>query len=187
MKELIWDRLVVGILDDELWRKLQLVSDLTSKKAKKEIRQHEAVQEQQQALMKVGEPGTSVDGNLKAAAVSVQPKHPTANQQLSQHSSAKQTQQHSNRGRPFSKGRICTLCGRGQHPKEKCLTQSAVCFWCKRTGHYSKCFYSRVAAVTTEFDPTSFMDDTFLDTVSGDQEKGGSPLSKWKTQILHSN
>ena len=178
-EELIRDRLVVGIVNDELSRKLQLMSALTLEMAKKEIRQHEAVHEQQQALKNAGGPGTSADGNLEAAAV-FRPKHPAANQRPSQHSGAKQTQhvQNSNRGRPSPKGRTCTRCGRGQHPKERCPARSAVCFRCERTGHYSKCCYSKtVAAITTELDTTSFMDTSFLDTMSGGQEKA------WFTNI----
>ena len=67
-EELIRDKLVVGIHDDALSKKLQLMSDLTLEKAKKEIRQNEAVQEQQQTFKNAGEPGIS-DSSLEAAAV----------------------------------------------------------------------------------------------------------------------
>ncbi len=48
--EMIWDRLVVGIRDSSLSERLQLDSDLTLEKAKKAIRQREAVKEQQREL-----------------------------------------------------------------------------------------------------------------------------------------
>ncbi|KAL5510117.1 hypothetical protein EMCRGX_G005606 [Ephydatia muelleri] len=48
--EMIRDRLVVGIRDDTISRKLQLEPDLTLKTAKKKIRQEEVVWEQQQSL-----------------------------------------------------------------------------------------------------------------------------------------
>ena len=49
-EEMIRDRLVVGILDQELSEKLQLEPDLTLEGAKKSIRQKEAVKEQHQLL-----------------------------------------------------------------------------------------------------------------------------------------
>ena len=48
--EMLRDRLVVGIRDQSLSEKLQMDSDLTLEKAKKQIRQREAVHEQQQEL-----------------------------------------------------------------------------------------------------------------------------------------
>ena len=48
--EMFRDRLVVGIRDQELSEKLQLDSELTLEKAKKTIRQKEAVKEQRKQL-----------------------------------------------------------------------------------------------------------------------------------------
>ena len=48
--EMIRDRLVVGIRDTALSKKLQLDADLTLEKAKKSIHQREAVREQQNIL-----------------------------------------------------------------------------------------------------------------------------------------
>ena len=56
--EMIRDRLVVGIRDSALSERLQLDADLTLDKAKKQIRQREAVQEQQLVLKGVGKPDT---------------------------------------------------------------------------------------------------------------------------------
>lgn len=55
--EMIRDRLVVGIRDSALSGRLQLDAELTLEKAKKSIRQREAVQEQQHVLKAGGEPG----------------------------------------------------------------------------------------------------------------------------------
>lgn len=49
-KEMIRDRLVVGIKDSTLSQKLQMDSKVTLETAKKQIRQCEAVHEQQQEL-----------------------------------------------------------------------------------------------------------------------------------------
>ena len=48
--EMIRDRIVVGIRDEALSKRLQLDPDLTLEKAKKIVRQQEAVPEQQQVL-----------------------------------------------------------------------------------------------------------------------------------------
>ena len=48
--EMIRDRILVGIIDEALSKRLQLDPDLTFEKAKKIVRQQEAVNEQQQVL-----------------------------------------------------------------------------------------------------------------------------------------
>ena len=57
-EEILRDRLVVGIRDKKMSQKLQVMADLTLERAKKEIRQKEAVNEQQQELQAAG-PGKS--------------------------------------------------------------------------------------------------------------------------------
>ena len=59
--EMIRDRLVVGIRDASLSERLQLDADLTLEKAKKSIRQREAVHEQQGILSGAEASGPSVD------------------------------------------------------------------------------------------------------------------------------
>lgn len=56
--EMIRDRLVVGITDQTLAGRLQMHADLTLNKARKIVRQQEAVREQQQALKHVEEPSS---------------------------------------------------------------------------------------------------------------------------------
>ena len=62
--EMIRDRLVVGIRDHALSERLQLDADLTLEKAKKSVRQREAVQEQQLVLKGASEP-SNVPSSLK--------------------------------------------------------------------------------------------------------------------------
>ena len=59
--EMIRDRLVVGIRDMALSEKLQLDAELTLEKAKKAIRQREAVHEHQDVLVGDRNPPTAVD------------------------------------------------------------------------------------------------------------------------------
>ena len=47
---MVRDRIVVGIRDETLSKRLQLDRDLTLEKAKRMVRQQEAVQEQQKVL-----------------------------------------------------------------------------------------------------------------------------------------
>ena len=54
-EEMIRDRLVVGIRDSALSERLQLDAKLTLEKAKKEVRQKEAVREQNQTLKETGD------------------------------------------------------------------------------------------------------------------------------------
>ena len=51
-EELIHDQLVVSIRDESLSEQLQIESDLTLEKAKKFVRQREAIQQQQSILKK---------------------------------------------------------------------------------------------------------------------------------------
>ena len=60
-EELIRDRLVVGIRDLALSEQLQMETELTLDKAKRLIRQHEAVKEQQDALKQPSKGDTSLD------------------------------------------------------------------------------------------------------------------------------
>ena len=74
--EMIRDRLVVGIRDVVLSRQLQLDPDLTLEKAKKMVRQQEAVHDQQQVLKGVSYE-THVIEELRTKGRSTQPSGST--------------------------------------------------------------------------------------------------------------
>ena len=59
--DLLRDRLVVGIADQGLSERLQLVADLTLEKAKTQIRQKEAVQDQHKQLQRDGSKGSPIE------------------------------------------------------------------------------------------------------------------------------
>ena len=63
-EELLHDRIVVGIRDTALSECLQLDSDLTLAKAKKVVRQREAVRDQQQQLNNTRQDQTTIDAVL---------------------------------------------------------------------------------------------------------------------------
>ena len=66
-EELIRDRLVVGIRDQALSERLQIEAELTLDKAKRPIRQREAVKEQQEVLKQSNKEDVSLDAVAKKA------------------------------------------------------------------------------------------------------------------------
>ena len=166
--EMIRDRLVVGIRDDSLSQKLQMDASLTLEKAKKEIRQKEAVHEQQQSLR--GASNTS----LEAVHSNAKPMNRRGQQ--------RQQQGRQNRPRLSPTGKSCMRCGQGQHLKEKCPAREAVCHGCLRVGHYSfLCRSKTVAVIATNGSspsPTPYMDTAFMDTMSS-----ASDEKAWLTTI----
>ena len=161
-EELIRDRLVVGIKDSALSQKLQIDSRLTLDEAKKQIRQREAVREQQQ--------------ELKGA--------PAKDLEAVQHSSRRFNRQRNQRQKfPFgSKGvprktaditRRCTRCGKDTHPRDQCPAKDAECHRCKRKGHFGAMCFAKSVAGTVDS-----MDTAFLDHLTSAQQE-----TVWLTSI----
>ena len=147
--EMIRDRLVMGIRDAVLSQQLQLNADLTLEKAKKKIRQREAVGEQSKEL----KGATEGDISLEAVRYRKQPKGRGPNPQRGRGGFKPKTAQN----------RTCTRCGTGSHPRDKCPAKEVTCHRCKKKGHYSsQCFAKKISEVTTE----SVLDTAFLDTVT---------------------
>ena len=69
---------------------------------------------------------------------------------------------------------MCTRCGKGQHPRNKCPTKNAICHRCQKKGHCSsQCFSKQVSEVAGE----NHLETAFLDTVSVNQ------TSLWHARI----
>ena len=96
-EELIRDRLVVGICDHALSERLQIEAKLTLDKAKRLIRQREAVKEQQKVLKQLDKEDISLDAVAKQAPRRKLPRipPPTMRQPLAEN---------------------CRRCGKGSHP-----------------------------------------------------------------------
>lgn len=110
--ENIRDQIVVGILDKELSRKLQLTKDLTLALTVKTVRQSKEVTSQ-----------VSMQG--EAAGVMREVTHQRRNKYTS-------SQGKPNRGNDGQCGR----CGKAQHNKdEKCLAKKSTCNACHKVGH----------------------------------------------------
>lgn len=163
--EMIRDRLVVGIRDGALSQRLQLDPTLTLEKAKKMVRQQEAVGEQQQLLK-----GTAaVDAN---SLDELQPRRDRRKPWRGSRDRPRKSANKTTNARSQSKP--CQRCGRGQHSRDKCPAREATCHTCKKKGHYSsQCFSKTVSTVES----TNDMDAAYLDTVSASKE------SAWLTQI----
>ena len=139
--EMIRDRIVVGIRDETLSKRLQLDPDLTLEKAKRIVRQQEAVQEQQKVL-KGMEDVTLDEASGSKRHVKGQPD------------SFPQRQQ----------GKKCSRCGREQHPFSECPARKATCYRCHRKGHFSNCCLSKVLEDVSP--QQSDLSPVFLETLS---------------------
>ena len=150
--EMIRDRLVVGIRDTALSERLQLDPDLTLEKAKKSIRQREAVHEQQGILS-------------EATAPSVEALHAMGNR-----TDRRRYQQQ--RQASYGKGKQrkhCTRCGKEPHSRDKCPAKDATCNKCRKKGHYAaQCLTKNVSALSPE---KSSLDTAFLDETSSQKQE----------------
>jgi len=123
-EELIRDRLVVGIRDHSLSE----ICRWTLDKAKRLIRQREAVKEQQELLKQsIGD-----DTSLGAVAKTVpRRKLPAIPSSAVQQPLANQN---------------CRRCGKSSHPRQSCPVKGILCYRCNRKGHYSsQCLSNTVA------------------------------------------
>ena len=128
-EEMIRDRLVVGIRDSALSERLQLDAKLTLEKAK-EVRQKEAVREQNQTLKETGDSRNN----------------PIVLDSMGRDRGADNARKNPRNGRPGKFGdrqKRCTRCGRGPHNLERCPARLAACHKCQKLGHFSVVCRSR--------------------------------------------
>ena len=162
-EEMIRDRLVVGIRDSSLSERMQMEPDLTLERAKKMVRQREAVHEQQEILK-----GASDVKSLEEVQTTQGPqkgrgkKMPIA--------------------KPKPKGRHttsqpknCGRCGKGQHQRDQCPARDVECHRCHKKGHYSSLCYSK--SVSEIASSEECLDTAFLNTLQQGKE------SCWRAKI----
>ena len=154
-EEMIRDRLIVGIKDRSLSEKLQLDPDLSLEKAKKMVRQREAVQEQQTQLK--GAEGGSIDEVQHSFKHTVARKKP------------QMARSNNTQGR-------CSRCGNDYHPRSRCPARNATCHRCQKIGHYSTQCFSKTVSEVVPGDHD--VDTVFLGTMTSDSEE-----SAWFTKI----
>lgn len=139
--EMIRDRLVIGIRDEQLSERLQTEPELTLTKAERFIRQRAAVTQQQQLLK------SPADSQLQLASMSKQPRVTNANK--------KPPTQQSSRNVSSQRAKVhkCRRCGKDLHPIQQCPARDSQCRKCNRKGHFtSKCLSKTVAEVTMQMD-----------------------------------
>ena len=157
-EEMIRDRLVVGIRDIALSERLQLDAKLTLEKAKKEVRQKEAVREQNQTLKETGDSRNN----------------PIVLDSMGRDRGADNARRNPRNGRPGKFGdrqKRCTRCGRGPHNLERCPARLAACHKCQKLGHFSVVCRSKSSSGsvdTVKEEPDTDSDENaFLDAIDG--------------------
>lgn len=153
--EMIRDRLVVGIRDSSLSERLQLDPDLTLEKAKKCIRQREAVQEQQNILS-----GSDASTLEAVNSSSNRRKYQSSNREQHRSSRAHYTVARNNKQKQTPKQ--CTRCGKEQHTSSMCPARDAICHKCHKKGHYGAQCHTKKASLND----TTALDTAFLDATS---------------------
>jgi hypothetical protein len=124
-EEMLRDRIVVGIRDVALSEKLQLQADLTLEKAKKLVRQKEAVQEQHLLLQGYGSKKDpivldEVKGHKTPPRKGGARLHPRkVGSQAGSHTATVRPQ-HAQ----------CKRCGRERHTADRCPARKATCHKC---------------------------------------------------------
>ena len=165
--EMIRDRIVVGIRDSALSERLQLDPDLTLEKAKKLVRQREAVHEQQQFLTGKSSEGAAMEAVSKnTGAKQVNKKPPRG--PIQSPNRVRQQRRHQ---------QVCSRCGRGAHSRQACPAKDAACHKCNKKGHYSSmCFTKSVSTISEEADS---LETAYLNNL----EEQNSTQSSWTCHI----
>lgn len=161
-EENIRDRIVVGMMDKELSRRLQLMSDLTLTHTIQTVRQSEEVATQ-----------VSLQGDAAGSVQEVQFKRKNTNWKQ------QQRQQGKSKDRKWGGNeKKCGKCGKTQHNRdERCPAERATCHNCHRMGHWARVCRSRSVNEVTETEragQTSY----FLGSVC-DNEKS----EQWTVQL----
>ena len=157
--ELIRDRLVVGIWDSALSKRLQLESELTLDKAKQFIRQRESVKTQQGLLQQpqIKQESSSLDAvkqsstRRKLLAIPQAVAKPMFNN--------------------------CRRCGAEAHPRQSCPAKDATCYRCNRWGHFSsQCLSNAVAMISASAEQlpsnhSNQFEDLDVPGYSGEQQR----------------
>ena len=129
--EMICNRLVIGIRDRHLSKRLQLDSELTLEKAKKAIHQNEAVQGQQN-MLKGATVELSHSLDRLQAGYGARKESENFQGRSSQHDTGKETHQ-----RDHNSSKSCSRCGKAPHVRDRCPAKDAVCYSCQKKGHFS--------------------------------------------------
>ena len=162
-EEMIRDRLVVGIRDSSLSERMQMEPDLTLERAKKMVRQREAVYEQQEILK-----GASDVKSLEEVQTTRGPQKGRGKKMPM--AKPKPKVRHTT-----SQPKNCGRCGKGQHQQDQCPARDVECHRCHKKGHYSSLCYSK--SVSEIASSEECLDTAFLNTLQKGKE------SCWRAKI----
>ena len=154
--EMIRDRIVVGIRNSTLSEKMQLDSELTLAKAVTQVRQAEAVKQQQSLLRSQHDAPIGVVKRGKGGTKSKKPNHTT----------------HVNNGGTTIRQprQMCNRCGRSPpHNRSVCPAHDKTCDNCGKKGHFKAVCRSqlKVGGVDTASDHS---ESSFLGSISGEED-----------------
>ena len=122
LKEMLRDRIVVGMRDVRLSERLQMDPKLTLDKVKREFRQKEMVQQHQQELQ-----GEVTNGCPTEMLEPVDQKRPP---RKGKNRGGSRTSLNQNKGGPLDN---CKRCGKAHHPPgARCPAATATCHKCNR-------------------------------------------------------
>ena len=161
------DRLVVGIRDTQLSRRMQLDSALMLDKAKKHVLQTEAVQETHKKLV-TSSAGNSRDNPVEVDAVTGgrpgrRPQRPTHQRQCQRLPSRNPDRDRNRKSSPIR----CTKCGKEAHSRRVCPASEADCHRCGKRGHFGAQCRSKptISQISAEKADGAQVDSGFLDTL----------------------
>ncbi|XP_031574104.1 uncharacterized protein LOC116307918 [Actinia tenebrosa] len=127
-KELIRDRIIVGVIDDTLSDRLQAKTKLTLEETVQLSRQAEARKQSKEVVRGNTQPST---GNNTVNYI----KRPTQNNRPNPRNEAKGETKQSKKTAPPSS--CCPWCGnRQRHDRKQCPAKDAACLKCKKRGHF---------------------------------------------------
>ena len=168
--ELIRDRIVVGIKDTKLSKKLQLDKDPMLDKAITMVRQLEQVRQQD-----ILRGATSTLNDINA---------------ISSRKTAAKKQPQYNKSKPMPRGghsQPCKWCGcTPSHDRQKCQAGDATCRGCGKHGHFEKVCKSAHQKVIRAVDASVAL-DTPANTLFVDALIGPEPSDNWHAEVSISN
>ena len=164
-EEMIHDRIVVGIHDNNLFQKMQLEPDLTLKKAIELARQSESVKKQQ--------PTVRGQGKEQVAVEAIRKRH---GRQQSKNTSFPSTNP------AFNHIHACTRCGQlPKHNKRNCPAKDSICHKCHKKGHFKAVCRStrQVREVLVNEDNQ----EEFLGVIHSETDSLSSTEAPWTTTL----
>ena len=178
--EMLRDRIVVGIRNAALAKRLQLDAELTLEKAKRLVRQEEAVNDQQRQLKGDNSlPETSLVDGVGGKQRNSRRNHNAAAAGRTNPRPQMQTRSTYQDRNPSQQ--VCSRCGHNRHVgKEKCPAANATCHKCNKKGHYSAQCFSKTHRDTADRQATAHelsLDSAFLDVMTT------KPATTWNITV----